>query len=151
MFWLHVCLCDDVGSPLEQELQTVVSCHVGTGGVGGNWAWVIWNSASALNPWVISPGPHIYNFVGHGACRSYCGDQRQLNLRGIDQLYHPTVWVLRSKSRLSDLAANVLTCWAISPASPLPPLPIFGSKVHCGLRWPPDCYKAENNLRLLLL
>lgn len=52
--YVHVSVSD----PLEPELQTVESCHVGP----GNWTRVLWKSssgkaASALNLWAISPVP----------------------------------------------------------------------------------------------
>jgi hypothetical protein len=42
---LHVCFCKDIGFP-ELELQTVVSCHVGT----GTWTFVLWKRNSVSYP-----------------------------------------------------------------------------------------------------
>lgn len=47
----HVCQCGVASSSPELELQTVVSCHVGT----GHWSWVFWQSSQYLNCWAISP------------------------------------------------------------------------------------------------
>lgn len=39
--------------PLELELQTTVSHHMSA----GNWTWILWRAASALNHWAIAPTP----------------------------------------------------------------------------------------------
>ena len=45
------CVGVKTSDPLEPELQTIVSCHVGA---AGNWTQVLWKSNQCSNHWAIS-------------------------------------------------------------------------------------------------
>lgn len=69
---LHACACAGQKrtsySP-EPGSWVIVSHHVGS----GNRTWVLERAASALQPWVISPVPHLIFYLNVSAFPSICG------------------------------------------------------------------------------